>query len=291
VEDCRHLSRRLERDLLGAGERIVRVPTKLMAHARDAARSYGKSDPIDALAVARAALREPQLPATQLEGPARQVRLLVDHRDNLVAERTRAINRLRWHLHELDPSWQPPARTLWRPKHLQAILERLASVDGTLARLARGLVERCRQLSIEIAAIDKELEVLVGPLAPALLELCAARPSPPPSWLARPPTSAGSDPGTPMPGTTGPRRCRSGRATVFGTGSAGPATGSSTPRSTASPSPRPTTIATPARSLNAAAPPATPRPSRCVPSNVGSPTSSIGHWSSTPNSTQHHRLP
>lgn len=44
VEDCRHLSRRLEGDLLGAGERIVRVPPKVMAHARDAARSYGKSD-------------------------------------------------------------------------------------------------------------------------------------------------------------------------------------------------------------------------------------------------------
>jgi transposase len=172
VEDCRHLSRRLERDLLSAGERIVRVPTKLMAHARDAARSDGKSDPIDALAVARAALREPQLPAAQLEGSARAVRLLVDHRDNLVAERTRAINRLRWHLHELDPSWQPPARTLWRPKHLRAIGDRLASVDGTVARLARGLVERCRQLSTEIAAVDKELEVVVRPLAPALLEVC-----------------------------------------------------------------------------------------------------------------------
>lgn len=58
VEDCRHLSRRLERDMLAAGERIVRVPPKLMAHARDAARTYGKSDPIDALAVARAALRD-----------------------------------------------------------------------------------------------------------------------------------------------------------------------------------------------------------------------------------------
>ncbi len=103
VEDCRHLSRRLERDLLGAGERVVRVPPKLMAHARDAARSYGKSDPIDALAVARAALREPDLPTAQLDGPARDVRLLVDHRDDLVAERTRAINRLRWHLHEVDP--------------------------------------------------------------------------------------------------------------------------------------------------------------------------------------------
>jgi transposase len=43
VEDCRHLSRRLEADLLAAGERIVRVPPKLMAHARDSARTYGKS--------------------------------------------------------------------------------------------------------------------------------------------------------------------------------------------------------------------------------------------------------
>ena len=111
------------------------------------------------------------------------MRLLVDHRDNLVAERTRAINRLRWHLHELDPSWQPPARTLWRPKHLQAILDRLADVDGLVARLARGLVERCHQLAAEISAVDKELEVLVRPLAPALLRCADARPSPPPgSW-------------------------------------------------------------------------------------------------------------
>jgi transposase len=37
IEDCRHLSRRLERDLLAAGQSIVRVPPKLMAHARDSA--------------------------------------------------------------------------------------------------------------------------------------------------------------------------------------------------------------------------------------------------------------
>jgi transposase len=55
VEDCRSMTRRLERDLLAAGERIARVPPKLMAHARDSARTYGKSDPIDALAVARCA--------------------------------------------------------------------------------------------------------------------------------------------------------------------------------------------------------------------------------------------
>jgi transposase len=172
IEDCRQLSRRLERDLLGAGQRIVRVPPKLMAHVRDSARSYGKSDPIDALAVARAALREPDLPTACLDGPAREVRLLVSHREDLVAERTRIINRLRWHLHELDPSWQPPARSLWRPKHLATTTARLEGIDGMVARLARALLQRCRMLSDEIAELDRELEPLVSQLAPALLKLC-----------------------------------------------------------------------------------------------------------------------
>src|ERR1700719_3252188 len=101
IEDCRHLTRRLERDLIAAGESVVRVSPKLMAHIRDSARSYGKSDPIDALAVARAALREPDLPVARLDGVERELRLLVDHREDLVGERTRIISRLRWHLHEL----------------------------------------------------------------------------------------------------------------------------------------------------------------------------------------------
>jgi transposase len=107
VEDCRHLSRTLERDLLAAGQTIVRVPPKLMAHVRDSARTHGKSDPIDALAVARAAQREPNLPLARLDGPDRHVRLLADHRESLVNERTRLICRLRWFLHELDPGWEP----------------------------------------------------------------------------------------------------------------------------------------------------------------------------------------
>lgn len=63
--------------------------------------------PIDALAVARAALPEPDLPVARLDGPERDVRLLVDHRESLVAKRTRIINRLRWHLHELDQAGNP----------------------------------------------------------------------------------------------------------------------------------------------------------------------------------------
>jgi transposase len=52
IEDCRHLTRRFEADLLLAGHEVVRVHTRLMARARRSARERGKSDPIDAEAVA-----------------------------------------------------------------------------------------------------------------------------------------------------------------------------------------------------------------------------------------------
>jgi transposase len=169
VEDCRHLSRRLEADLLAAGQRIVRVPPKLMAHARDAARTYGKSDPIDALAVARAALRHPDLPAAQLDGPARELRLLVDHREDLVAERTRCLNRLRWHLHELDPIWDPPAKSLRSYKNLDAIAARLAPLDGPVARIAREILAHVRDLTVRERALEAEITALVADLAPTLL--------------------------------------------------------------------------------------------------------------------------
>jgi hypothetical protein len=63
--------------------------------ARDAARTDGESDPIDALAVTRAAVRQDDLPAAHLDGPDLDLRLLVDHREDLIAERTRTVNRLR----------------------------------------------------------------------------------------------------------------------------------------------------------------------------------------------------
>lgn len=169
VEDCRHLSRRLERDLLGAGETVVRVPPKLMAHSRDSARTFGKSDPIDALAVARAALREPHLPTAHLDGPDREIRLLLAHREALVAERTRNVNRLRWHLHEIDPSWEPPARGLRQVKHLDAVDGRLDAVPGLVARLARELVARCREITARVNDLETEIQLLIAPLSPALL--------------------------------------------------------------------------------------------------------------------------
>src|SRR5215203_1746381 len=133
VEDCRQLTGALERELILAGEQLVRVPPKLMAPERRAGRARGKSDPIDALAVARAALREPRLSRPRPdEQPFRELKLLVDHRDDLVDERRRAQQRLRWHLHQLDRSLAVPAKALDRPAQLDRVGRWLARQPAEL---------------------------------------------------------------------------------------------------------------------------------------------------------------
>jgi transposase len=69
IEDCRHVSGALERFLPKRGERVVRVAPRLVAGARRSARARAKSDAIDAVAIARAALRE-GLDASPLARPA-----------------------------------------------------------------------------------------------------------------------------------------------------------------------------------------------------------------------------
>ena len=91
LEDCRHVTRGLEQALVAAGERLVRVPPRLTAPQRRRGRTRGKSDAIDALAVARVALQEPLLDGPRAgEETLRELKLLVDHRDGLVGERRRA---------------------------------------------------------------------------------------------------------------------------------------------------------------------------------------------------------
>jgi len=171
VEDCRHISRRLERDLLGAGESLTRVPPKLMARVRRSARELGKSDPIDAMSVARAAQREEDLPTARLDGDERKVRLLTDHREDLVSERTRSQNRLRWHLHELDPTFEPAAGSLDRYVVLDRVGDLCGAHTGTVAEIAAELVENIRALTIRINELARQIASLVRTMAPTLLEL------------------------------------------------------------------------------------------------------------------------
>jgi transposase len=172
LEDCRHVSVSLERFLLACGEQVVRVPPRLMAGTRRSSRARGKSDGIDALAVARAAVREPSLPVARLGGASREIRLLVDHREDLVQERTRIQQRLRWHLHELEPELELPPGCLDRRVWLERLSRKLTRGEQTVqVRICRELVARCRELSRRTAELERELALLISTQASALLEL------------------------------------------------------------------------------------------------------------------------
>jgi transposase len=171
LEDCRHVSGSLERFLLARGERVVRVPPRLMAGARESTREAGKSDRIDAVAVARAAIREglETLPVAQLAGAELDIRLLVDHRERLVKQRTALINDLRWQLHDLWPEVEIPLRALTGPRWPQRLSRRLArSEQSARVRVARDELTRVRELTRAITDLEQELAPLVAAVAPRL---------------------------------------------------------------------------------------------------------------------------
>src|SRR5947209_7054794 len=172
IEDCRHVSGPFERFLLDQGETVVRLPPRLMADARRGVRERGKSDPIDALAVARAALREGlnTLPAARLSGPELEIRLLVVHRERLVDARTRLINELRWQMHDLWPEYRIPKRALIGPSWQVKVARRLQRAEATVrVRIATDLIRRVIDLTRTINALAYELGRLVREVAPQLL--------------------------------------------------------------------------------------------------------------------------
>lgn len=174
IEDCRHVSGSLERFLVASGERVVRVPPKLMGQSRRGERSSGKSDPIDALAIARAALREgPEtLPAAHLAEEALEIKLLLDHREDLVKARSEDQCRLRWHLHDLWPELEIPVGALDRIVWLDRLARKLARAEqGTRVRIARELLTEIRRRTRRAAELEREVAALVKAQAPALLEV------------------------------------------------------------------------------------------------------------------------
>ena len=133
----------LERFLIDRGETVVRLPPQLMADARQGVRERGKSDPIDALAIARAALREgvETLPTAKLAGVELEIRLLALHRERLVDTRTRLINELRWQLHDLWPEWEIPKRVLIQPGWQTQVAKRLGRAGRTVqVQIARDMI-------------------------------------------------------------------------------------------------------------------------------------------------------
>ena len=177
VEDGRHVSGHLERHLIARGERSVRVPPRMMGEARRSERVWGKSDPVDATAVARAALRHPDLPEATLAGPEREIGLLVAHREMLVNERTDRICKLRWLLHDIDPDLAPALRTLNRFKTLDRLAETLGGMGRSVqTEICLELIGGCREITVRAKELEREINTLVRAQASRLLQIpgCAA---------------------------------------------------------------------------------------------------------------------
>jgi transposase len=172
VEDVRNVSGSLERFLIDRGETVVRLAPQLMAGARRGARTRGKSDPIDALAIARAALREgvQNLPTARLAGPEREIRQLALYRERLLDMRTRLSNELRWQLHDLWSDFEIPAKALTQPGWQTKIASRLAGAEQTVQVLiARDMIARIAELSHATKDLYDQIGDRVSQVAPQLL--------------------------------------------------------------------------------------------------------------------------
>jgi transposase len=174
IEDCRHVSARLERALLAAGERVVRVPAAMTGQTRKVSRQAGKSDPIDARAVALAAVRDgvDSYPAAVLDDAAMEIRVLNDYRDQIIWERTRLINRLRWHLVAIAPELEAqlsPA-TLRGPRICARLSRQLAHLPPSpRLRVAKATLKRIAAIVAEERELLSELTTLIKAHTPQLL--------------------------------------------------------------------------------------------------------------------------
>jgi transposase len=150
IEGSASFGAALARFLVPAGVAVREVPPQLSKRERIRTRRAGKSDPGDALAIARVTLREADLPPDRLVNRTLELRLLVDAREDLVAEQTRVRNRLHADLRTLLPGYGATAANLTAERHQRTVGRRLRALGGVQAELARGRLAWLRRLAIEI---------------------------------------------------------------------------------------------------------------------------------------------
>jgi transposase len=150
------------RFLLARGRTVCEVPPQLSHRERGRTRRAGKSDPGDALAIARVTAREAALPPVRLADTSRDLQLLVEARDDLVTEATRVRNRLHADLVVLLPGYQASVPNLVTLRSRRSIGARLRRVPGIQAELARGRLVRLGQLVAEAKALGTRITALVA---------------------------------------------------------------------------------------------------------------------------------
>jgi transposase len=150
------------RYLLAAGEAVVEVPPQLSHRERTRTRRAGKSDPGDALAIARVTSREAELPPVRLADASRELQLLVEAREDLVAEPTGVRNRFHADLVVLVPGYGAVAANLVADKYRKHAAGLLRRLPGIQAELARDRLGRLDRLSREVRQFERRIERLVA---------------------------------------------------------------------------------------------------------------------------------
>lgn len=147
--------------LVAAGEVVVEVPAQFTDRERRSLLQHGKSDPGDALAIARITAREPRLPALRRPGLVADLKLLVGAREQLMAERTRLVNQLHADLLVLAPGYGARLPNLTAERHQAAAARLLGRRDGVRAELARARLRRLRRLSTEAERLEQRIASLL----------------------------------------------------------------------------------------------------------------------------------
>lgn len=160
VEDARHVTGRLEACLVEGGERVWRVPPALTGPSRRAQRTAGKSDVIDAEAVARAKLAHDDLPKAAIpSGWEADIRALSSYRDQAVTSRVELVNRFKDRCHRNGVS--DPGRFNSRVSVVRA-RTLIGALTGVEADLAARELDRIAALDDDIADIDRQLGRLLA---------------------------------------------------------------------------------------------------------------------------------
>jgi len=162
VEGSSSFGAPLARSAHSAGLVVREVPPYLSRVERLRTRRPGKSDPGDALAIARVTAREKNLPPIRLSDRTTELRLLLEAREDLLAESNRARNRLHAHLLTLTPGYGGTATNLVAARHRATIGRLLRGVGGVQAELARGLLLRLARLEREVKALTSRIGALVA---------------------------------------------------------------------------------------------------------------------------------
>ena len=156
---------------------VVEVPTLMTSRERHGQLGKGKTDPVDALAIARITAREQQLPPVRLTvGAAADLRALLDYREDLVRERGALVNRAHAELGGLRPGYQQQIPILTTRARVRAAVDLLGDDSSIRATLCRRRLERVIAIDAEAADLKRQITRLVAAADTTLTDLYGVGP-------------------------------------------------------------------------------------------------------------------